>query len=254
MNKVFCIGLSRTGTTSLCRGLEVLGYKSLHFSLPLFVHPEIISPNLSFVPQRKLNLYRRWRRNLELRSVTSILDPQVFDKFDVFGDLPFPQVFKTLDEKFPNSKFIYTYRDEEKWLKSMKWLFHEGNILYSAGLLQDEMNLKMYQCYQYDPTALLRSYRDHHKKVLSHFANRPDDILVINIDEERIDFKKLCAFLGKPVPEIPFPTNNPSRKASGRARLNYWLTKEIPFYKEFKTLIKRPLSAIGISFQINKSV
>ena len=53
MSKVFCIGLSRTGTTSVCEALNLLDVKTLHFSLTLFVSPEIIDPKLEFSSKRK---------------------------------------------------------------------------------------------------------------------------------------------------------------------------------------------------------
>jgi hypothetical protein len=228
--KVFCIGLSRTGTTSICEALEVMGFKTLHFSLPLFVHPEVISPELFFTPQRKLNLYWSWRRNKELEVIDLQFDGGILERYDAFGDLPIPFLYEALDKKYPGSKFIYTYRDEEKWLKSMKWLFKDGAIIWSHGLLDDEIKYKAYNCFEYNKQALSNSFRQHHKKVESYFVERPDDLLKLNIDNEEVNFNRLCDFLNKPIPKVHFPKTNKSRSVKLSKRIKYKLGRKIPFF------------------------
>lgn len=84
--KIFCIGLPRTGTTSLCKFLNMIGLKTKH--LPF---------------QLELNL-----NNLFM------------NKYMGFGDSPIPLIYKDLDRKFPNSKFILTTRSLDSWLDSMQ--------------------------------------------------------------------------------------------------------------------------------------
>ena len=78
--KYFGIGLSRTGTKSLYKAFKLMGFNSKHY-LP---------------PRREVSRY------------------------DFVNDLPIPMRYKKLDQKFPGSKFIYTVRDTEAWLKSCK--------------------------------------------------------------------------------------------------------------------------------------
>lgn len=232
--KIFCIGLSRTGTTSLCEALSMLGYKTLHFSLDLFVHPEIISPDLKFQNQVKLNPYWAWRRKKEIKAINARFNPDLLDEYDAFGDLPIPLLYQELDVKFPNSKFIYTYRDEENWLRSMKWLYEDGAVLWNHGLLNDELKLANYGCNEYDEEILLNSYRSHHEKVMNYFADRKEDILAINIDKKKMDFTLLATFLGKPILDAPFPLSNGSQKVSKQKYKEYY-RKKIPFFSFIKS-------------------
>lgn len=238
--KVFCIGLSRTGTTSLCEALKTLGYKTLHFPLNLFVHPEIISEELSFKPHRKLGPYWAWRRKKELELLNASSKKGILNDYDAFGDLPIPFYYKALDEKFPGSKFIYTYRDEKKWLNSMKWLFDEGVVLWSQGLIGKEILLYAYKCIRYDEQALIQSYRSHHNNVMAYFSGRPQDLLRINIDQQNIDFKLLSDFLQVEAPEIGFPRVNAGKMATKKQHLNYWLGSKIPFYSIIIRKLYRP--------------
>lgn len=231
MKKIFCIGLSRTGTTSLCEALKLLGYPTLHFPKQLLVHPEVISEELLFTPKLNLNFFWTWRRRKEIEVIDFQLDRNLLLKYDAFGDLPIPLYFDKLDQKFSGSKFIYTYRDEEKWLKSMKWLLEEGAVLWSQGLLEKEILLMAYNCFRYDEQALIESYRKHHSKVNSYFLKRPEDLLSVNIDEQKIDFKMLCNFLEIDSPDIEFPNANGSKKVSKKQHINYWFASRVPFYE-----------------------
>ena len=76
--KVFGIGLSRTGTTSLAQALDLLGFRSYH------------SP----------------------ASIGLVLD------HDALVDTPVAIGYQFLDLMFPGSKFILTDRKEEDWLRS----------------------------------------------------------------------------------------------------------------------------------------
>jgi len=87
--RVFGIGLSRTGTSSLARALGMLGLRTMHF------------PSLRFFAGQFWGLKRR-----EL------------DGYDAFTDIPVIPVYKQLDRRFPGSKFVLTVRDMDPWLDS----------------------------------------------------------------------------------------------------------------------------------------
>ena len=80
--KVFAIGFNKTGTTSLHRVFEDLGYRSYHGS--------------------------KWRDT----SRTGI-----YRLYDAFCD-GVPDNFRKLDAMFPNAKFILQVRDLDAWLDS----------------------------------------------------------------------------------------------------------------------------------------
>lgn len=97
---VFGIGLSRTGTTSLNSALGILGFRSFH--LPPITR--IDGDDCSFV----------W--------------PWWMNKYDAATDLTVAAVFRDLNRRFPNAKFIYTTRDIDNWLISCE-KHHSLNLL-----------------------------------------------------------------------------------------------------------------------------
>ena len=85
---VFCIGFSKTGTTSIDKAFAILGYRHVHW---LHAHLE--------PKQGWINYIRK-------------------SHFDAFSDAPmyFPGFFRELDREFPDSKFILTVRKPESIL------------------------------------------------------------------------------------------------------------------------------------------
>lgn len=98
--KVFCIGYNKTGTTSLGKSLEMLGYNNTSFNK------------------------RVWRSFYKQGNIDKIINFTA--KFDSADDLPWlkEDMIPILDKKFPNSKFIYLDRDEKSWKNSIyNWTY-----------------------------------------------------------------------------------------------------------------------------------
>ena len=93
-NKIFCIGLPRTGTTSLDMALNTIGIKSIHFPFSLYETDDL----------------------------------SILDQYIAFVDTPIPMLYQKLDKICPGSGFILTARPLEGWLKSMEWLLREDAI------------------------------------------------------------------------------------------------------------------------------
>ena len=110
--KIFGIGLHRTGTSSLNEALNILGYRSIH--TPLDIYPDI--------------------------------DTRIIDKYDAFTDNPIPLLYKQLDRLYPGAKFILTTRDLDSWIKSVKWLFTTGSIIFNWDKYPIVNNIH-YDCY-----------------------------------------------------------------------------------------------------------
>ncbi len=92
-NKVFCLGLPKTGTTSLSACFNQLGYKCSNYHTT----PE------NFVMNKDYDSLFNYCR-----------------KFNFFKDFPWGVVFQILDEKYTDAKFILTERlNEDIWYKSM---------------------------------------------------------------------------------------------------------------------------------------
>jgi hypothetical protein len=133
VSKVFGIGLSRTGTTSLHEALKVLGFKSIHYPP---------APNLH----------------------------QLLKYFDAASDTPIAAKYKELDSCYPNSKFILTVREREAWLRSTERLF-SGSIP-NEEWRRDELR-QLYGTLRWNKEMFTAAYSKHLADVLEYFHNRP---------------------------------------------------------------------------------
>lgn len=182
--KIFCIGFQKTGTTSLGRALEILGYKVCG---PIGVtNPQIQDKALEWALQK-------------------------IPHHDAFQDNPWPLLYRELDRMYPGSKFILTTRKPRAWLRSMKKYF--GNYeaaaeswIYGEGITP----LK-------NPLKCMRIYRMHNQAVRQYFKDRPDDLLEIDLSKGD-PWPELCAFLGQPVPMTAFPRSNKSGTIEAEAQ------------------------------------
>lgn len=163
--KIFGIGLSKTGTTSLIRALEILGYSSRH--LP---------------------------RDVD------------FNQYDAFSDVSVALKYRTLDKFFPGSRFIYTVRNMPNWLASCERHFAK---LARVDRIQD-LRESLYRCTLYDEQAFRDTWQRHDTQVRSYFAQRPGDLLVLDICAGE-GWGPLCAFLGHEMPGVAFPWANPAK-------------------------------------------
>ncbi len=173
--KVFGIGLQRTGLTSLTGALNQLGIKSVQCPKPLFedLHHDIIR------------------------------------EYDGFIDNPVQLLYKELDRAYPDSKFVFTTRDEAGWLESVKWLFTTGAIKFKEAKEQfDPFHERLYGTTEFDAQKFSDTFRRYTRDVKDYFAERHDDLLMLNIKDEDA-FERLCRFLDRPVPaKGHFPHRN----------------------------------------------
>lgn len=197
--KVFCIGFMKTGTTTLNRALSILGYRVSHTSWRWL--PEIVKED--------------WE------SIERLAQP-----WDALEDNPIPLIYRELDRLFPNSKFILSVRDEEKWYQSVS--YHIGNLpspmhawLFGKGkeLPKDDKN------------HTIAVFNGHIEGVKAYFRERPEDLMVVDVTQLS-DWTPLCSFLGIDNPNQAFPHANKSKfdtdKHAGFARrFKYWKKRMI---------------------------
>ncbi len=196
-NKIIGIGFHKTGTTTLGNALKILGYKVKG------VTPRMIIPVVSGKTHKALNYA---------------------EKYDALEDVPWCILYKELYRRFPESKFILTIRDEESWFKSAKkqfgnyirpqneWIYGRGNGLFK------------------DKELAITRYRKHNKDVTEYFKDKPNKLLIMNFSEGD-GWGKLCTFLGKDIPNIPFPHSNKTSDKSGK---NSFKEK----FKTFRRVVK----------------
>lgn len=174
-HKVFCVGLSKTATTSLTKALQILGYKANHFPI-------------------RLLKYDKEGLGLDFSGA---------DKYDALSDLPIARFYKELDRTFPESKFILTTRELEEWLDSCSRHFWPGQIL-KGDFWFNRLHEEIYGAIDYDEEKFRKAYTEHKEDVISYFSGRYDDLLIMDIPDGE-GWDKLCPFLGEPIPDREFP-------------------------------------------------
>jgi hypothetical protein len=183
--KVFCIGFHKTGTSSLGAALELLGRR---VAGPFGVRDDDISQ----------------------QALPGALER--VPRFDAFQDNPWPLLYVEMDERFPGSRFVLTVRAEKEWSASVG--AHFGGVstpmrewIYGAGAGDPVGHDDLY----------VERYRRHNDEVVAHFADRPDDLLVMDLGRGD-GWTELCGFLGADPPGVPFPHANRGR--AGRRAVN----------------------------------
>jgi 3'-phosphoadenosine 5'-phosphosulfate (PAPS) 3'-phosphatase len=176
--KIFGIGLSKTGTSSLARALELLGYRTKDY------------PGI----------------DRYIRGDLSSVDLFVIESNDAITDTPVPSFYRELDAKYPGSKFILTVREKEGWLTSCKKQF-TTKLAGKQNEAHRNLFVDLYDTDVFDEQKFGLGYDRFVAGVLKYFANRPQDLLIIDVTAGE-GWEKLCPFLGKAVPAIPFPKAN----------------------------------------------
>ena len=182
--KVFCVGLSKTGTRSLHDALQLLGLRSVHWG----------GPELQTAVQRGPEIRAAVER--ALREGRPLLDD--LDDADAYSDIhALSTNFDVLDHQYPGSRFILTVRDLDEWLASRQ-RHVEANVARRARGEYEGSFLEV------DLDGWRAEATEHEQRVRAHFAGRPDALLVMDIAGGD-GWAQLCPFLGLPVPDQPFP-------------------------------------------------
>jgi hypothetical protein len=182
--KVFGLGLSKTGTSSLTAALNILGVTSIHY------------------PYDERTLSQLQSGNFRL---------SLLDTYQSITDLPAVPFYEEFDREFPNSKFILTVRDLDGWLRSceMHWQLLDEWVASFPEFERAHSYLSelVYggQTFERDRFAL--RYETHLTRVKKYFAARKKDLLVLDICNGE-GWSKLCSFLSVEEPALPFPHAN----------------------------------------------
>lgn len=179
--KLFGIGLSKTGTTSLAQALALLGFNTRDY------------PGLTHYAPGDL----------------SSIDASLLEEFDALTDTPIPSFYRELDARYPDAKFILTQREQQGWLNSCKKQFTQ-KLADKQNEAHNRLFMDLYGCTVFDEEKFAAGYERFVQGVLEYFKDRPDKLLILNVTGGD-GWEQLCPFLGKPVPEQPFPKANVTR-------------------------------------------
>ncbi len=170
--KIFCIGLSKTGTSTFGQCMHILGYKYCPgpHDLGLALH--------------RMYGYGALRPFLK--------------RNEAFGTFPWTEVYKEVKQEYPESKFVLTTRDTvTKWFNSVRNHVlsrgpQEGCRLAYGSFCPDEWEDKV-----------VTKYYRHNAAVRDFFHG--DSNFIELCWEQGHGWSELCAFLECPVPDVEFP-------------------------------------------------
>ncbi len=198
--KVIGAGFGRNGTNSLRLALNELGFGPCHHMYEVSDdNPEQIA-KWNAVADGTL---RDW--------------DQVFDGYQSQVDWPGCRYWQKLAEYYPDAKVILSVRDPDAWVSS--FLATIAPYIAERGNHGDDMrNQKADMAYKIiadqtfggdftTPGHLKQVYLDHIAKVQATIPAAR--LLTYDVRE---GWDPLCAFLGVPVPDTPFPNTNSSKE------------------------------------------
>ena len=176
--KIFGIGFYKTGTTTLYDALRLLGYSTVNGDKP-GSYPGA-DDGATLVRQIDAGDYRL----------------PTFDMFDAFTDNPYFRIWRRIYDMYPDAKYILTVRDEARWIASCAKFFRHRRVR--------PMRVWMFGAHA-------NPGRD--AAVREFFATRQHQYFEFDPTREG-GWEPLCAFLGAPVPDRPWPHANPTKPDS----------------------------------------
>jgi len=198
VHNVVCIGAHKTGTTSLTHAMKYLGYNCA---------PEAMWYN-----------NKQARENLFLHNNYSFIDNILNDpNFNFYEDSPYNynDIYKYIDKKFTNTKFILTIRKSNNWFDSfLRWI----EIMKKNNALTEIEQRESLYGYGYEVSLqnkhkLIQRYCERNCDVIKYFIGT-NKLLILNFEllNDNEAWKRLCKFLGiVKIPTIPFPHVNKSK-------------------------------------------
>jgi len=172
VEKVFGIGLTRTGTNSLTIAMHILGYRVKHAA----AHID------------------------EVRN------------YDFLSDIIISGRYKFLDYVYPESKFILTIRDTESWIESNRQHGtrhgrRSKRDVRRIPLRRAENRFLVFGITYFDEQIYRKTQKIFHEEVYNYFRNDLNRLLTLDICKGE-GWEKLCPFLGREIPVGLFPHRN----------------------------------------------
>jgi hypothetical protein len=198
-------GFSRTGTLSLKRALELIGFG------PCFHEVDSTPASAAAVLRTAFDLYPHVNWDKVFEGYTSAVD----DPASVF--------YKQIADWYPSAKVILTVREPNSWFPSAAALVRKvvpptGSSLgketkeFWDKMLSGFFGPSLAQFYLFrDRESVIAAYEQHNAEVRRSIL--PNRLLVFDVKQ---GWEPLCEFLRVPIPTDPFP------HANARAELETW--------------------------------
>lgn len=186
--KIVGAGLGRTGTLSMKRALEQLGFGPCHHMIEVFMHPESVPLWIDAGDGRP-----DW--------------DAIFRDYASMVDYPGARYWRQLAEHYPEAKVLLTLRDPDAWFESTQATIFAPN----SPAVNAPPEMKRFFA------SFIGEFgeRLHDRAFMTDHFRRHNALVQATIPKERLlvyevgeGWTRLCAFLGVPVPDTAFPSEN----------------------------------------------
>ena len=190
--KVIGSGLGRTGTKSLQTSLNILGFGPCYHMLEVFARPESMA---------------LW---IEAGNGRPDWDA-IFAGYASAVDYPSAAYWRELAAFYPEAKVLHTVRDPDEWFESTQaTIFAPDGFVRRATNSGDATGLAFLKSF----TGAIYAHL-HDRSFLTDYFCRHTEEVKATISPERLliyksgeGWEPLCAFLGAPIPDEPYPSEN----------------------------------------------
>ncbi|KAK5674803.1 hypothetical protein LTS10_012540 [Elasticomyces elasticus] len=241
--QVLSLGFSRTGTSSMQLALETLGYPTYHMTSMVRNIPDadmwIEAHNTKYFHKPGPSLDRTfWDKLLGHVSATT--------------DLPCAVFFEELIAAYPSVKCVLVEREVEAWYKS----WYDVQIATS-----DSVSFRLVAALDPHFDCIMKGsiggsnkqelidksrdvYRAHNKAVREKVPR--EQLLVYELGS---GWEPLCAFLDKPVPDVPFPRVNETEMVNEYVQELLWMGL-VNTLKRWAVRILPVVASVGLGVMI----
>ena len=217
--QVIGAGFGRTGTLSLKAALDELGVGPTYHMQEVLKRPSHL---------------RRWHRF----ATTGAMEwDALFAGWGSGVDYPVSCVWRELAERWPGAKVVLTTRDPDAWWRSTMTTIYRGSELFPPWCQRlvpltaayVDMNERLVWGGTFggrfaERDHAVATFRCHEEEVRA--ALGPDRLLVFEVAD---GWEPLCAFLGVPVPDRPFPRLNDAAEIRRRMAAVRIGIRAVPF-------------------------
>lgn len=208
-------GFGRTGTLSLKSALETLGFKRCYHMMEVMRHPSHVKYWLAAANGEPVD----WEA--------------LFSGFEAAVDFPSSIYYKEMMQAFPDAKVVHTVREPQRWYDStletiyqadklpawaMRWLPFVGAM---ARMINKAVWDGLFSGRFEERDFAIKFFDEYTQEVKRHVPS--ERLLIFEVKQ---GWEPLCAFLGVPVPDVPFPHLNDRKTMNrmlGLLRLARWL-------------------------------
>jgi hypothetical protein len=186
--KIVGTGLGRTGTMSLKRALEQLGFGPCHHMIEVFQHPESVP---------------LW---IEAGKGKPDWDA-IFKDFASMVDYPGCKFWRELTAYYPDAYVLHSVRDPNEWFDSTQaTIFSPSSPAWTAPPPMNEFFAMLFKDFGdkiSDRDFMVAYFKRHTDEVVRTI---PKNRLLVY--EAGAGWAPLCKFLGVPIPADPYPQIN----------------------------------------------